>query len=177
MSPTVPPAPLPEKRIAPTGRGGGALVFKQIGRLVVDLLADDGPLLMIAATADEFHVSVKAEQRLTGCRATLLEALAVAADREVKKNCRKCGKELPLSRYALDSNSSDGRLRRCKVCERARIAKWYATCGRTWKRGRGTRAGGRRAKLSRDGRTAGGSTTGNSSGTGGAGLAAADSSC
>jgi len=50
------------------------------------------------------------------------ETMARAAlGKELTKACRACGQTKPLHEFARHANNKDGRLYRCKVCERSRV--------------------------------------------------------
>jgi hypothetical protein len=40
------------------------------------------------------------------------------------KNCRKCGRELPLTSFYADQRAPDGHAAQCKGCVRVRQAKY-----------------------------------------------------
>jgi hypothetical protein len=57
----------------------------------------------------------------------LHDALQVAMARAPQKRCNgPRGRLLPLECYAADRSNRDGRLRRCRRCERERIAQYDA---------------------------------------------------
>jgi hypothetical protein len=46
------------------------------------------------------------------------------------KRCRKCGEVKAIVEFGHDRNNADGRLRRCRVCEKVRIAAYSRRVGR-----------------------------------------------
>lgn len=119
-----------------------------VGKMLRELLdATDGNL-MIGKYAGEITCSYKPDgvsvPRMSFSIDDLFSAVRKLLSREPLKTCRgqiclrmggTAGRDRPISQFARDANARDGRCRRCKLCEAARVHKWYKTKGRRYKRG------------------------------------------
>lgn len=65
-----------------------------------------------------------APRRVTITRATLLESLLAALNRELEKKCLRCKKRRRLSQFSRDANRPDGHNKYCFVCERQRMKRY-----------------------------------------------------
>lgn len=104
----------------------------RLWELLAGLLADGGTVTLTQDTdADGDLVTytaavIRGGRRSSACRQRLDDALRAAAGAEPTKPCPRCGRVLPLSAFADDRSSPDGRLRYCRDDERRRVKDYAA---------------------------------------------------
>ncbi len=118
------------------GRGRPAVVFERAGRLLAALFEHGGTMVLSVALPEPYSdesidVSLSLVsgdgRRVTACRESLLEALEAGGCRVPSKRCLgPCGRVLPLARFARNRTTNDGHVKRCRECEKRRVAEYDA---------------------------------------------------
>lgn len=101
---------------------------EEVGVALRELFRDGGTLILQRPSADdEYELSFSRHgQHLAGLmRDDLRAVLTAALNRETRKVCRgECGQAKAPEQFGRDRNAKDGRLSRCRVCEKARVMAW-----------------------------------------------------
>ena len=108
----------------------GAMVQRAAGEvraltLYVHVSEDEGEPVEFV-----LDVVLRDGSRAGATRRCLAEAIQAVLDRRPPgRQCRVCGEAKPLWAYAKSrtANTKDGRLPRCKACERVRVQKYKPT--------------------------------------------------
>lgn len=72
------------------------------------------------------HATTHAGVRICVAHADPESMVRASIGRELKKRCRKCGIEKPVTDFSTCVRTPDGRLYRCKTCERIRVREYDA---------------------------------------------------
>lgn len=105
-------------------------VYAEVGVLLAGLFdRSDGTLILSrhrdADCDGDFCLTFAGDRlRVASHREYLAEALSVALVKPKEKACRACKQTLPIERYSHNRNNADGRVNRCRDCERKRIAAY-----------------------------------------------------
>jgi hypothetical protein len=97
----------------------------EVGQLLLNVM-ESSSLVTIHRNEEGLHLSAKNDSGTVSRHSgdDLLDLLRAATGLEPQKQCRSCNKMLRLTDYARSSESSDGRLSRCKQCERERVRSY-----------------------------------------------------
>lgn len=105
--------------------------FAQVGRLLAAVFdRSEGTLILSRHSTDgeegEFTLDFKGERlRAFATRGHLTEALEKAIDFNREKTCRQCKRSLPIEAFSRSRGEVDGRLYRCRECEKNRLKKYH----------------------------------------------------
>lgn len=105
--------------------------FATLGRLVAALFErSEGTLVLSRHSTEgddgEFTLDFRGDRlRAFASRTHLTEALEKAIDFQREKTCRRCKKSLPVEAFSRSRGEVDGRLYRCRQCERTRLKKYH----------------------------------------------------
>lgn len=100
-----------------------------VGKLVLQTL-EASQFLYLATTEEDdgeteyLGTAMKGTERQQATDPDLRHVLLATMGRSLKKRCRACQQRLPLRAFSKNSNNPDGRVQRCKPCERERVAKY-----------------------------------------------------
>lgn len=102
-----------------------------LGEMLTSLAASIDGLILISTClypdggGTAYVVSIRQDGRtVQATRDTLYDAVKAVYAPGERKYCAACKLLVPIGRFSKDANATDGLNRRCKPCERQRVARW-----------------------------------------------------